>query len=155
MEATEARQRIKELKKEQKALEKIIEYDNEKGKITNLVKSYEDACKILGKDTYRGIPYDKPMNSTERGINAVSKLIIIIEALNEGWEPNWNDYNEYKYYPWFEYNNQSGFGFSNTGYDTTHTYTTVGSRLVFKTRALAEYAGKNFIDIYNEWLINK
>ena len=29
------------------------------------------------------------------------KLETITEALNEGWRPDWNNTNEYKYFPWF------------------------------------------------------
>ena len=78
------------------------------------------------------------------------KIQIIAKALNEGWYPNWNDTNEYKYYPWFKAS--PGVGFSFSDYDFALTRSTVGSRLCFKSRDLAEYAGKQFIDIYNQFL---
>lgn len=77
------------------------------------------------------------------------KMIVIAEALNEGWIPNWNNYNEYKYYPWFEMS-PSSFAF----YVSTYVYASAlagsGSRLKFRTRELAEYAAKQFVDIWKD-----
>ena len=79
------------------------------------------------------------------------KLILIASALNEGWEPNWLDLNENKYYPYFR-TTSSGFGFSGTFYGCEYTNTICGSRLCFKTRELAEYAGRQFESIYKDYL---
>jgi len=110
------------------------------------IKTFEDACKALGIDNYKELPDD------EKSVNAYRKLIIIIRALNEGWQPDWENSNEYKYYPWFKM--KSGFGFSVTYfvYSRTVTYAGVGSRLCFKTSELAEYAGKQFENIYKDYL---
>ncbi|MDR3057744.1 MAG: hypothetical protein LBU84_06345, partial [Prevotella sp.] len=78
-------------------------------------------------------------------------LKVIAKALNEGWEPNWSDDNQYKYYPWLIYSDSSAaFRFDCTGY--ARTITDVGSRLCFKARDLAAYAGTQFIDMYNDYL---
>jgi hypothetical protein len=69
-------------------------------KITDRVKSFEDACNVLGIST-------NIIGGTADEI-AYRKLKIIIQALNEGWTPNWNDTDEPKYYPWF-YQNAPGF----------------------------------------------
>jgi hypothetical protein len=74
----------------------------------------------------------------------------IAKVLNEGWEPSWNNSNENKYYPWFKMN--SGSGLSCSGYDFVLSYTSVGSRLVFKSAELATYAGNQFLDIYSKFL---
>ncbi|WP_166964664.1 hypothetical protein [Yeosuana marina] len=86
---------------------------------------------------------------------AYRKLKLIAQALNEGWTPDWTDSNEYKYYPWFEMGSASGVGFSYDGYDHWYSISCVGSRLCFKSRELAEYAGKQFEDIYKEFLTIK
>ena len=115
-------------------------------KIEDRVKTFEDACEVLEID-----PIIFP-NKTPKSTIAHYKLEIIVEALNEGWEPNWNNNNEYKYYPWFK-QSPSGFGFSGTSYDYWFTRASVGSRLCFKTRELSNYAGTQFEDIYKDFMI--
>lgn len=122
-------------------------------KITDRVKTFEDAClaaKLQPGDNVNLILLYNGQNKDMISIQAYSKLIIIARALNEGWEPNWADSNEYKYYPWMKY--QAGSGFSDSYCAYSHTCTSVGSRLCFKTRELAEYAATQFKDIYNDFL---
>lgn len=109
---------------------------------------------------------------------AYHKLRIIAAALNEGWKPKF-DGEECRYYAWFyiyskeEYDNlddedkadcrvvgRSGsnasanggvvYAYANNAASSSSTY--VGSRLAFKTRELAEYCGKQFIDIWEKFL---
>ena len=109
-----------------------------------------------------------------KDVVAFLKLRIIADALNEGWHPKFTE-DEYRYYPWFyiytkeEYDNFSEEekhrrvdrvvyrGYSNAGAyggvsvasaDYDASYVDVGSRLAFSNRDLAEYAGKQFIDIW-------
>lgn len=121
------------------------------------IKTYEDACEALKLKTPL-LPDMSALPDKHRdAIIAHFKLVIIAEALNEGWQPNWNDSNEYKYYPWFEIkaskSKPAGFGFSFTYYVRWYTFTTVGSRLCFKTREKALYAGKHFEDLYKEYFL--
>lgn len=116
--------------------------------ITERVKTFEDACRELGISKIElGIT---GMDEDQESIEAYAKLIIIARALNEGWQPDWSDQSQYKYVPWFEH--KSGFGLSYDGCDRWYSHTTVGSRLCYKSRQLAEYAGKQFADIYNQYL---
>jgi hypothetical protein len=124
--------------------------------ITKRVKTYEDACAVIGVEP------DNEEVLTKLGFSkdeiAYRKLKVIVEALNEGWRPNWNNSNEYKYYPWFTYGGASaGFAFANAYNAASHTGASadVGSRLCFKTRELATYAGQKFGDIYNDFLLIK
>lgn len=120
-------------------------------KITDRVKSFEDALAIVGAVPNVQILLD--YNGQDRDMisaQAFAKLTIIARALNEGWTPDWSNSNEYKYYPWMEYSVGSGFSFG--AYDFGHPSADVGSRLCFKSRELAEYAGKQFKDIYNDFL---
>ncbi|MCF0070243.1 hypothetical protein LZD49_07150 [Dyadobacter sp. CY261] len=120
--------------------------------ITTKIKTFEDACEALGLDSQLEIPYPHPASDRQKGINAAAKLFIIAEALNEGWKPNWEDWDEYKYYPWFNMSaGGSGFSFLVYGYDDS--LSDVGSRLVFRSRELAEYAGETFLDIYRDWML--
>lgn len=123
-------------------------YDN----IIDRVKSFEDACQVLGISTdvpeVKGLP-----RKHQKAIVANYKLIIIAEALNEGWKPNWQDSDEYKYYPWFDMSNPAGVGCSGTASTASYTYATLGSRLCFKNRELAIYFGQTFTDLLNESLL--
>ena len=103
---------------------------------------------------------------------AYLKLRIIVAALNEGWEPKFTE-DEYRYFPWFyfytkeEYGKLDGeekgrcvlrsggsagavCGFVGVGaYGGASVSVSIsGSRLAFRTRELAAYAGRQFIE---EW----
>lgn len=123
-------------------------YDN----ITEMVKSFEDACQVLGISTnvpdVKGLP-----RKHQSAIVANYKLIIIAEALNEGWKPNWQDSDEYKYYPWFDMRNPAGVGCSDSVYAATFAIAGIGSRLCLKTRELAIYFGQQFTDLHNESML--
>lgn len=123
-------------------------YDN----ITDRVKSFEDACQVLGISTnvpeVKGLP-----RKHQKAIIANYKLIVIAEALNEGWKPNWQDSDEYKYYPWFDMSNPAGVGFSYTYATASATHAHIGSRLCLKNRELAIYFGQTFTDLFNDSLL--
>lgn len=123
-------------------------YDN----ITDRVKSFEDACQVLGISTnvpeVKGLP-----RKHQKAIIANYKLIVIAEALNEGWKPNWQDSDEYKYYPWFDMSNPAGVGYSYTTNTASHTTANIGSRLCLKNRELAIYFGQTFTDLFNDSLL--
>ena len=111
-----------------------------------------------------------------KDVVAFLKLRIITEALNEGWHPKFTE-DEYRYYPWFyiytkeEYDNFSeeekrrcvgrafshayangGLVYSNAVSASSGSYAYSGVRLAFSTRKLAEYAGKQFIDIWADFV---
>lgn len=141
----------KATKTQKAALVELFGEDYFEVNITDRIKSFEDACEVLG--CTKSLP-DVSMfpDKHQKSILAYYKLIVIVEALNEGWTPNWKDENEYKYYPWFKVLS-SGFGFSNSYYGYGLTGTAVGSRLCFKSRDLSDYAGKQFVEIYNDYLL--
>jgi hypothetical protein len=112
------------------------------------IKTFEQACEIQGVDPESIFPYKTPKNGDELSLNAHAKLIVIARAINHNVEPNWDDQNEYKYYPYFDMRSGVGFSLSFCGYCYSSTY--VGSRLSFRTREKAEYAGKQFLEIYKD-----
>jgi hypothetical protein len=113
-------------------------------KITDRVKTLQDASNIIGQDLNPEFFINlRPHEIARR------KIEIITEALNEGWKPNWDNSTEGKYYPWFRMSS-SGSGFAFDDFLCDDAISDVGSRLVFKTRELAEYAGKQFVEIYKE-----
>lgn len=117
----------------------------ENKKITDLVKTFDDARKLTGRPDvpdFSNLPTDM-----RKHFEAQYKMIVIAEALNEGWIPDWDNHNEYKYYPWFE---MSPFAFFDSYFDFACAFAGSGSRLKFRTRELAEYAAKQFIDIWKD-----
>ena len=156
--------------------------------ITERVKTYKDACKILGKD-----PLEKYIDKTvelENGEKFVSyslpldeiayiQLKTIIEALNEGWKPQLTE-DEYRWYPWFylytkeEIKRKSkadlkrqrglllggiaddgaccGFAYVVSDAAPSATDASFGSRLCLKSEELADYCGRQFIEIWFSYL---
>lgn len=146
------------------------------------IKTFEDACEALGNhafvNQYRRIIEEQnpPMDETAKDLIAYLKLRIICAALNEGWEPTFAN-EEYRWYPWFvvytkeeldrmseekrrrvvgrsnSYANASGglvYASANNASSSSITYN--GSRLAFKSEELADYAGKQFIEIYADFV---
>ena len=111
-------------------------------KITDRVKTFDDACEVLGINRLTFSDSDTPDEI------AYKKIKIIVKALNEGWAPNWDNSSEYKYYPWFDMTKN---GFSGVFSDRWFACTTVGSRLCFKNAELAKYAGTQFNSIYKDF----
>ncbi len=125
-------------------------------KITDKVKSFEDACSVLGIEPK--VPDFSFLPEPEAKAHlAHFKLIIIAKALNEGWVPDWSNGKWDKWFVWFRFNNDSGSSsasrFSFFGSDRRASGSVCGSRLCFKSRELAEYAAKQFIDIYQKTFI--
>ena len=150
-------------------------------KIMERVKTFEDACEVLGEDHQYVKAYREWMRiyyAECKDISAYLKLRIICTALNEGWNPKF-DGAECRYYPWFciytkkEYEELNedekkkcrvvgrsnydayAFGFvvfSSVNISTSYSYSYHGSQIVFKTRELAEYCEKQFIDIWADYL---
>jgi hypothetical protein len=123
--------------------------------ITEQVKTFEDACKVEGVDP-KNLPIVEHLPKKYRqSIIAHYKLMVITSALNEGWEPNFLDWNEWKYWNWFYLEAagaSAGFASASTSYAASHTSAYIGSRLCFKTRELATYAREQFRDLYFEYL---
>ena len=149
--------------------------------IIERVKTFEDACAIIGDNhtlvkEYFGVVYNNIVIT--KNLIAYLKLRIIVAALNEGWNPK-SDGAECRYYPWFyiytkeEYEklnkddkkkcrvvgrshvNAYAFGgvvCSSAYFSSSYSYSYHGSLIVFKTRELAEYCEKQFIDIWEDYL---
>jgi hypothetical protein len=116
------------------------------------IKSFEDACKKLGIDPSALPEVSSIPEEFRKALVAGFKLMVIFKAINDGWKPDWNNYSQYKYYPWFGVLS-SGFGFSYSAYRYPHTAATVGSRLCTDTSEKALYIASQFEAEYKEWLI--
>ncbi|MDI6034014.1 hypothetical protein QLS91_13110 [Flavobacterium sp. LB2P84] len=118
------------------------------------IKTFEDACKALALNPENVVPDFSLFPKSEiQAMIAHSKLVIIAKAINGEWVADWKDWNQYKYYPWFEMGSSSGVGFSCNDCDIWITYSFVGSRLCFESRDQAKYAGKQFEELYKSYFI--
>lgn len=146
------------------------------------IKTFEDACEALGNhafvNQYRRIIEEQnpPMDETAKDLIAYLKLRIICAALNEGWEPTFAN-EEYRWYPWFVVytkeeldrmseeklrrvvgrSNGNANAYGGLVYAGAYVASSVsdsygGSRLAFKSEELADYAGKQFIEIYADFV---
>lgn len=121
-------------------------------KITDRVKTYEDACRELSMN-----PLDEnklmKLGLTKHDI-AYQKLVTIAKSLNEGWVPNVCDNSVYRWYPWFVTNGSpSSFAFDGSGYGDALASAGSGSRLCFKNKELSEYCGKQFIELWKQFIL--
>jgi len=120
-------------------------------KITDRIKTWDDVCEELDIDDTI-LPYKCPKNKQQISANAFIKIQYISQVLNEGWEPNFKNTNEYKYYPYFQYKSSHGGGF--VFYCSYDHYVCggLGFGFYYKTRELSDYAGNQFLEIYKEYL---
>lgn len=114
------------------------------------ITSYEDACRVLNIQPINEEVFNIFPKEDQRSMLAYHKLTVITRALNNGWKPNWDDQNEWKYYPLFRYVN-AGLSFAYTYSAATATLALIGSRLCFPTSALAKYAAEHFADLYRDY----
>lgn len=140
---------------------------NELGDDHPLVRQFVCVCNIAFNNS--GVKLDAD-------IIAYLKLRIIAAALNEGWEPLFTE-DEYRYYPYFYLitkeayeqlsdedkkrcvgrsgDNANAYGglvyacpYGGSAYSVTYG----GVRLAFRTSELAEYAGKQFLNIWADFV---
>nr|UWI24228.1 MAG: hypothetical protein [Bacteriophage sp.] len=139
------------------------------------IKTFEDACREIGIDA-EAWNRDKISLGLEPDVLAFLKLRIIVKALNEGWEPQFTE-DECRYYPWFilytreEYNKLDeeeksrvvcrsydcanalgGVSYANAYGDSSLANADIGVRLAFKTSELAAYCGRQFLDIWADFV---
>lgn len=149
--------------------------DEKPQNVMERVKTFKDACNELGIEHDKWVQ-DKKDLGLEADVIAYLKLRIIAAALNEGWKPQFTT-DEYRYFPWFYLYTQSeidemseeeksrvvyrsfhnayahgGVAYAYTFYGSSGTYANIGSRLAFKTRELAEYAGRQFVEIWADYV---
>lgn len=124
---------------------------------------------------------DVQMDKSGADIIAYLKLRIITAALNEGWEPQFTQ-DEWRWFPWHclwteeelagkdeEWKQErhlrpmdnhkgecAGLAYAYSSDAPSYSGADFGSRLCFRTESLADYAGKQFIDLWMDfYLIRK
>ena len=144
------------------------------------VKTFQDAINELGDDNplvkQYNMLYSEFGATMDADIIAYLKLRIIAAALNEGWEPQFTK-GERRYYLYFylitkeDYENLSvvekercvcrsslnasaygGLVYVFAYIGSSYSFSDVGARLAFKTRELALYAGKQFLNIWTDFV---
>lgn len=84
---------------------------------------------------------------------ALNELFTIAEAWNKEDEfvPDFSDWNQDKWFPWFRYDKDAArFVCVTTNRTPATASASFGSRLCFKTSERAEQFGKQFVDLYNK-----
>lgn len=115
--------------------------------------SFEAALEYLGRENNAyicGIP-----DKHAKAMVAMYKLITIAEAWNkaDNFVPDYDNTNQYKWFPWFQKRGTAGFVFARTANSASYASAAVGSRLCFSTSERAEQFGKQFIDLWNDFLL--
>lgn len=146
--------------------------------ITERVKTFEDACRELGEDHPFVAIYrcNEDIDECSADLTAYLKLRIICAALNEGWKPQFSE-DEWRWYPWFYlwtseelegqdevwkqnrylistddfHTGYAGFTFAKSHNALPYMPLSVCSRLCLKREALADYCGKQFIDLWADF----
>lgn len=146
--------------------------------VTDRVKTFNDAVEELGEEheavkAYRAVEWY--LRNQMSDIKAYLQLRIITAALNEGWEPQFVK-GEYRWYGWYDLISKEDYealsdeeksrcvgrsysgAYANGGLVYSHavsassySHSNHSSRLAFKSEKLAEYAAKQFIEIYADF----
>ena len=132
------------------------------GDINEVITDFESARNALGLNIDYELPkYMMNVARLVEGITpthietliALNKLFTIAQAWNkeDGFVPDFSDWNQDKWFPWFEYHeNVAEFVCIRAGNAPTFAYASIGSRLCFKTKTRAEQFGKQFAELYNK-----
>ena len=121
------------------------------GKIADRIKTYKDACDELCLEPV-DIQVMKSVGFTDDEIT-YRKIKTITEVLNEGWKPNWSNRDQKKWIPYFNTLSPLGFAFDGAGYDCARPNAGGASRLCFQSEELAIYAGKQFTELYKNFIL--
>lgn len=170
---------------------KLVDAEEEQKKderpITERVKTFEDACKELGED-HKLVQQFKAIQEAiaeDKEATAYFKLGIITAALNEGWEPDFTNDDEYRYYPYLclwtkeeledkdeawkdDHNLLLGLGGGASNYGAycglaaacsnfawSLAPADFSARLAHKTEELAIYSGKQFTELWANYATGK
>lgn len=141
--------------------------------IKDKVKTFMDAVEILGRNNQSVKDYYNIANKTcAKDIIAFAKLKVIAEALNEGWKPKYDIFDE-SYYTSFDVITEEEFEkLKENEKAKCLVFSLPGKKMIFaivssklsiaceafkislKSRELAEYLGQQFIDIWKDYLLD-
>ena len=105
--------------------------------IIEKIKTFEDAMNATGRKEmpdFSSFPEDM-----RKHFEALFKMVVIVEALNEGWKPDVCNSDVERWYPWFKPNGSpSSFAFNDSNYDNENANAGSRSQLGIKIRNLQE-----------------
>lgn len=150
--------------------------------VTERIKTLSDAANALGAlhPFVEELNRVEEADVVSPDLLAYLKLRIIVAALNEGWEPQFTT-GEYRWYPWFYLYTQEEIdkmdeakkkrlvlfgGSANHGSACglvsarsviawSYSHSSFGSRLALKSEELVDYCGKQFADIWADFVVIK
>lgn len=119
------------------------------------INSLEEACTLRGYDINTALPdVSKMPEKLARSSKSFTSLEIISEASWQGKEPDWNNWDERKWYPVWDMevddNNPTGFRFDGSDLAYTDTVTGSGSRLCFPSKEDSDFHAEKFIDLFRD-----
>lgn len=145
--------------------------------VTERVKTYDDAVKELGEDHPFVVAANSAVwrypEDYNQDIVAYLKLRVVVAALNDGWNPEFTE-DERRWFPWYRlytkeeidnlseedkeqvllwggsanYGSQCGLACASSNDAWSNSIADIGSRLALKSEELADYAGKQFIELF-------
>lgn len=145
--------------------------------VTERVKTYDDAVMELGEDHPFVVAANSAVwrytEEENEDIIAYLKLRVVVAALNDGWKPEFTE-EERRWYPWYRLytkeeienlseedksqvllwggsainGSQCGLAYAFSDDAWSNSAAAIGSRLAFKSEDLADYAGKQFIELF-------
>jgi hypothetical protein len=131
-------------------LEHLFGADIFNGKITDRIKTLEDAFEETGRPTtpdFADVPEDlRPY------FKAQYNAIVVAEAVNEGWKADYRNGDQRKYLPWFNVLSPAGVSFHAARYGYSSASAGRAARLCLKSDTLAQYVAEQFPDIHEEIL---
>jgi hypothetical protein len=122
--------------------------------------TFEVACSVEGLEAKKVLPdFSSYPKKDRKAMIAHAKLVIIARAANrianggKEWKPDFSNHSQWKYTAYFFHpeGGSSGFRFDDCG--GWNSSSSVGSRLCFISREVAEHVGKTFIKLYNEYFL--
>jgi hypothetical protein len=132
--------------KTKKVKEPKVKFDYKK------ITSFETACEAEGIDPKLLPDVSMLPEQFRKPIIAGYILMVAFKAINQDWKPDWSNWNENKYFPWFRVLS-SGFGFSGTDYNCANADAYVGSRLCTNSSEKALHIAKYFEAEYKDFML--
>jgi hypothetical protein len=117
------------------------------------IKTVPDAFKKCGYTPDQVPDLTRVPEKLKLSIETGFLLMVVFQAINNGWEPDYTNINQAKYYPW-PWVLSSGLGFSGSFYRYDYAHSFVGSRLCTDTSEKALYILNQFPDLWKNWLLN-
>jgi len=115
------------------------------------IKTVEDALNVTGMPATP--EFNEVPEEMREYFKAVYEAAVITKALVGDWKPDWNNWSQQKWFPWFDMQSSGGFVFGATCCDCSVADAGDASRLCFPNAELARYAGKQFTDIYSRIIL--